>query len=445
MTDSRESKIPQSLVLKPPRQQIAIILLATCVAALLAGRPSLNCGFTSGDDQRFITDHSLVAHPSLDNALKLLTIVHGDLYQPLPMLTFQANFALAESQPKDRFGISAFVFHLTNVVLHALNALFVTLIALRMSRRASIALITGLLFACHPFAAETVAWVSGRMMLLSTTFALVTIWLCLSSRPHKRFAAGVTWLLSLASKVQPAVPIAAAWIDYKQHGKFDRRTTLTHCFLLLMALAASAFAIFTSRQAGFVGDDTEFKSSPAVRILLASRYYLENYVVPAGLSPWVPPPDGVALASAECLIGLVEWIGLLFIAVLCRKRFPIATLGIAAFAILLLPFLAAPAARRFLAADRYMYLPIFGLHLAVASLLVAFSDAVDRLLNPSFIHRFLILPTAAILLPCLLLSWTDSLAWTDTITREERAAFVYPDNPLTHYELASLQLHRAAA
>lgn len=436
-----------------PRRHLVPLLIApfAMALALALGYPTLRADFTSGDDQRFITEHFLVANASFENALQLLTIIHGDLYQPLPMLSFQANYAAADPMPDSRFGVSAWGFHLTNVLLHAVNAALAALLALRLSRRPAVAALAGLMFACHPFAVEAVAWVSGRMMLLGTFFALATLLLCLrdgaaeartgGGRTRSPFArqwiiTPFTWLASLLSKVLPTVPFAAAWLAFREKRMIERRDVVLYGALLLMAVAAAALAVHSSRAAGFVGEDGEFASSPVVSPVLAMGYYIENYVLPLRLSPWVPPAEGVTFESLLFWRAALEIAALVALAVWLRQRSPIAFAGIVLFALLIAPFLFTTAARRFLAADRYMYLPIFGLHLAVADLLVRLSDRLDRILMPSLRHRYLLLPAAVILAPWLMVGWNLSLAWSDTVARELRVAAVYPDHPLAHYELA---------
>ena len=84
----------------------------------------------------------------------------------------------------------AWLFHLTNTLLHAVNAILVYFLIrmLERNRRAGgegistsadsigiIAVIGALVFAVHPLQVEVVAWVNGRMMLLSTLFGLLTL------------------------------------------------------------------------------------------------------------------------------------------------------------------------------------------------------------------------------------------------------------------------------
>ncbi len=461
------------------------VLLIVSGVAFAFGWPTRNGAFLSGDDQRLVTDHVLVNHPTLDHAWKLLTIVHGDLYQPLPMLSFQADYAMASVVPALRFGVSAYGFHLTNIFLHTLNAGLVCLVALRISRRHSVAFLTGVMFACHPFAMEPIAWVSGRMILMATTFALLTILICLHRRPDGRgygpWWAGLVWSFSLLSKVLPSVPIAAAWCDYSRNGLLPRRTWLVYAVLMAMGLGAGMQALRATDTAGFrQAAEAEATTSIPVRLLLATGYYLENYVWPNRLSAWSPPAENETITSPDTLRALFLMAVFVSLAGFTRKRDRTIHTGLMLFAILLAPFLYASLSRRMLAADRYMYLPMLGLHLAAAAATVRAFDFLrgsiknshradpedrdvenvhDRIRDRSLTVAALTkvpLPihppsrgqsavmgrsVVAVAAAAVLAIWFGigrSLAptWADTISRDQRVLAVYPDDVLAHCELA---------
>ncbi len=152
--------------------------LVVC-AAVLMGLPTLRGRFVGGDDHRLVLDHVLVSRPSWSHAAQLLGMVHRDLYQPLPLLSFSAEFAVLKAlglrADVNGPGGGAWLFHLTNVLLHALNAWLVWRLIRRLHGDWRVAACAGVLFAVHPLQVEAVAWVNGRMMLMSTLFVLLTL------------------------------------------------------------------------------------------------------------------------------------------------------------------------------------------------------------------------------------------------------------------------------
>ncbi len=414
--------------------------LIIAAIALAFGWPTRHGAFLSGDDQRLVTEHFLVNHPSLAHAGELFTTFHGDLYQPLPMVTLQLDYARAEPTPTERFPVSARPFHVTNIALHALNAVLAYLLATRLAQCRRVGLLVGLMFACHPFAVEPVAWISGRMILLATTFSLATLCLCIGpakSRLGTDAAAILTWIAAILSKVVPTVPIAAAWCDYVQGGRLSRRKIAIYVVLILLAIGGSYLALQATEEAGFLeGMQAQDVAPMPIRLLLATRYYLENYIWPSRLAAWSPPPADMTIGSPPPLTAIVEIALLVTLAWVARKRLPAAYVGIVLFGILLTPLLAASAARNFLSADRYMYLPIIGLHLAVAATAVATLDELSQRFSRIRADLLVGLPLVLVLAAWMSYSWLLTSTWRSSVSRDSRVVHVYPDSELAYAELA---------
>ena len=88
-------------------------------------------------------------------------------YRPLTSLSYWLDF--------NAWGLNPASFHLTNILLHFLNAvaLFCVLLGLGFGRPASFA--GALLFSVFPLHFENVAWISGRTDLLSFLFAALSL------------------------------------------------------------------------------------------------------------------------------------------------------------------------------------------------------------------------------------------------------------------------------
>lgn len=421
-------------------------MLIVAAVALAFGWRTLDAGFIMGDDQRFVTDHYLVNHPSLENARTLLTIPHGDLYQPVPMLSFQANYALASQTST---GVSPFGFHLTNVFLHAINAMLVVLLAAALTRRVTAGALTGLLFAAHPMAMETVAWVSGRMILLATFFSLIVLLLAVR-RPRtagQKWAIAIwfTWILSLASKVMPTIPVVAWLFDRSAHRERDRRGLWTYFALFVIGAAAVVAMSRLSQAEGFADvRKTGFADAPQ-QLLIAAGAYMEQYILPTKLSPWTPPANDVTWSDPRVYRAGLEVAAVLILIVLLRKRAPIVSVGLATFALLLAPFLFASLARRLFVADRYMYMPIIGLHLAVVVSLMSIVGMLSgrKARDAAATHSTgsaATIPVMALAGWWLFISLNLAPAWHDTISYARRVIECFPDHPDAHNELARAYL-----
>lgn len=385
------------------------------------GLPTLRGGFVGGDDHRLVLDHVLVNRPSVEHALKLFTIVHRDLYQPLPLLMFSGEMAVARAFNLFHSGSQsgAWLFHLTNVLLHALVTIAVFLTVLMLHRRLrptdngtpmiqrprwthfrpakdganraehvqarshsnqtpqsavgtadsqslAVATFAALLFAIHPLNVEVVAWINGRMMLLSTLFALCGIlafarWL---DRPHWIDAAltVLCMVLSALSKVRVGLPLLLLLVAMMR-GDW-RKLRFWPVWIGAGALTA-LFAwinIDATAQADLFSEAAEHLQGPrAARVLLALDNYFTHVVWPVGLTSYYPTPPVVAWSDPQTLRAMFTVSVAACLLALCIWRVPAARWGVAWFFIALADTLPFIPARNVLAADRYLYLPLVGL------------------------------------------------------------------------------------
>ncbi len=73
------------------------------------------------------------------------------------------------------FGLKPWGHHLTNVLLHALNAVLVFALLQQMTGATWRSLLVAALFALHPLRVESVAWVAERKDVLSAFFGLLAL------------------------------------------------------------------------------------------------------------------------------------------------------------------------------------------------------------------------------------------------------------------------------
>ena len=121
-------------------------------------------------------DHFFIVHNAAVRDLRHAPSVFSSAYfaltgersiRPLVTLSIMMEWAL--------WGKTASAFHLTNALLHLLNALLVTRLVRRLFRRDVLASATGLLFLVHPVNAEVVNAVSFRDDSLCLLFSLLAI------------------------------------------------------------------------------------------------------------------------------------------------------------------------------------------------------------------------------------------------------------------------------
>ncbi|HZB46013.1 MAG TPA: hypothetical protein VE360_12240 [Pyrinomonadaceae bacterium] len=175
---------------------------------------------------------------------------HGGFFRPVFILSYVSDAAL--------WGRQSFGFHLTNVLLHALNSFFVLLLARRLfdgegvadGRRDAAALAAGLLFLLHPSHTEAVSWISGRADVLATFFGLLSLLFQLPrARARRRAALALSLLcfaLALFAKEAAAfIPLAALLLGARDGAARGARRALSagakHAAPFVLVLAAYVF------------------------------------------------------------------------------------------------------------------------------------------------------------------------------------------------------------
>jgi len=149
--------LPQVVREKGPRAAFA-----AAAVAVLAYLPTLTNGFV-WDDLLHIAGNPRIE--SFRHAAVYLQRLEGVYYRPAVFFSYALDYALWGRAPAG--------FHLTNLLLHGLNAVLLVLVTTRMGLRPRFAFLAGAIFALHPVQADAVAYISGRTDLLMTAGALL--------------------------------------------------------------------------------------------------------------------------------------------------------------------------------------------------------------------------------------------------------------------------------
>ncbi len=282
----------------------ALVLVLTALSFL----PSLQNGFVNRDDVANFLDNPYYRGLGWTHLRWMFSTFYLFNYRPLTWVTFGADYLL--------WGMNPFGYHLTSLLLHALNALvfyFLTLRLLSLSvsmptASASTILRTAagfsaLLFSIHPLRVQAVTWLSARNHLLSSLFFLCTIACYLRATSEATNASrrlywfiGATILYGLSLLSQPSgimLPLILWLLDVyplkrlgdgrgKWFGQAARRVWWEKVPFLILASMAGLIGLFVKQ-----GD--AFEAFGAVRRAALALYGLASYgwrtMVPVGLSP----------------------------------------------------------------------------------------------------------------------------------------------------------------
>lgn len=186
------------------------------------------------------------------------------------------------------WGDAPWGYHLANVLLHALAACLFAVVLRRL--RIPGAWLGGLLFALHPVAVESVAWISEQKNTLSAVFYLLAVLAYLRFDEKRGWGAyagaSALFLLAILSKsVVATLPAALLVILWWERGRLTRRDVLP--LLPWVAVAAADGALTAWFERHFLGaEGADFTLNFLQRTLLAGRiiwFYLGKLLWPANL------------------------------------------------------------------------------------------------------------------------------------------------------------------
>jgi tetratricopeptide (TPR) repeat protein len=257
--------------------------------------------------------------------------------------------------------------HLINAGLHAVNAVLLFLLLVYVTRALWRSLFAAALFALHPLSVETVAWVAQRGTLLAALFSLASLWAYVrySERPGwKRYAAVLAALcLALLSAPAPAaIPLAMLLFDWwplrRSSGTSLRRLLMEKIPLLI---SAAVFLVIDAigNSGGAIPLPLRYRIA---HVCAAYLQYLEKVFWPRSLAAFYStalPGTGVLIGAGFVLVIVSAW------AIRNAKARPSVLVGWLWSVVLLVPaFLLVRGGEAFLS-DRFMYLPLMGISVAI--------------------------------------------------------------------------------
>lgn len=363
------------------------------------------------------------ANPGLQEAPLRYWLGH---IRPVLMFTYWLNYRLAGMEP--------YLYHLFSILAHFLSGVFVWLLTRGLLERAGLEPVRRMLFAAfvalvflwHPLQTESVAYIAGRSEVLSGLFYFaalaVFVW---RSRP------AVTWATSAAvlalyaaavlSKEHAASLVALLLLTdlYWNSGwQGVRRNWRLYLPIAAAAVAAARFVwsvLATSDTAGFRVREFAWYEYFFTQCR-ALWLYFRLFLLPYGQNLDYDFPASRTLLEHGALWGLLGLLLLGAFIVVGRRRFPLASYGLACALLTLAPTssivpLADPVA------ERRMYLAVPWLALALVEPLNRWRASTPRLAG-ALVVWLALLGFAAWKRNHV---WSDEIAlWQDTVAKSPR-------------------------
>lgn len=390
-------------------------IIATCVVlgllTLAAYSPVGLNGFINFDDPDYITANpAVLAGLTPAGIVWAFTTSHASNWHPLTWISHMLDVQC--------FGLHAGAHHFVSVLLHVANAVLLLLFLKRLTGGFRRSAIVAFIFALHPLHVESVAWAAERKDVLSSCFFLLTLLAYIryvsASAERRALSYTVTLLLFaaglLCKSMLVTLPFVLLLLDYWPLRRFSFPGVVKEKIPFFLLAAGSSIVTFLVQQrAGAVSPLAPRTLSFGIgNAPIAYVRYLAKTFWPQDLAAFYPAPAhwpiGLVLGAAG-LVTLISGVTLWQL----RQR-PFLAVGWAWFLGMLVPVIGLVQAGEQAMADRYTYLPMIGLSIAVVWGCAEFAAA--RPTTRSTLTALLI----GVLLMCGVLTWKQVRYWRSSET-----------------------------
>jgi tetratricopeptide (TPR) repeat protein len=344
------------------------------------------------DDKTYISDNTHIRN-GLDRAsLAWSMTTLFQYWHPVTWISHALDCQL--------YGLNPAGHHVTNTIIHILNVVLLFLMLRSVTGAFWRSGFVAGLFAVHPLNVESVAWVAERKNLLCTLFFILAIWAYCwyVRRPGWRRYLAVLGLFALGIMAKPMIvtlPFVLLLVDYWPLGRYGSgrsrdglvgdnsaspdcsggvrprlsrsiiRLAVEKVPMVILAAGACVITVIAQRKDGALGSTAGYPMSLRLENALVSyAKYLQQMVWPSGLSLIYPFPDHhlptweIGLAAAVLVLISVG-------AVVSAKRFRYFIVGWLWYVGTLVPMIGLVQVGFQARADRYAYVPLIGVFVAI--------------------------------------------------------------------------------
>jgi Flp pilus assembly protein TadD len=412
----------------------AWVLSAIAAVALAAFFPVLSNGFVDFDDGLYVFDNEWVRGGLSWEGFRWAFSLprNGETYwHPLTWLSLMLDVQC--------FGVSAGAIHAVNLLLHVAAAAFLYLALDELTARPRASAAAALVWVVHPLHVEAVAWAVERKTVLAGMLAFAALWVYAryAARPSARRLLLVGALLALGMLAKPMVvtlPFLFLLIDVWPAGRTrlaaPARPGAAHEPLPWKRLLVEKAPLFAVVALGLAVAAVTHPVPRVEEVPFALRVanaitgywaYVAKAVWPSRLAVFYPQVATIALWKV--LLALAGMLGAIWFSVWPRLRLP-ATIGILWFLGCMFPMSGLMRGGLWPGmADRFMYLPLAGLVVALVwSAVAAGSPRARRVLTAGAV---LLVAALGARTHAYALRWRDSESlFRQTVESTDRATLM---------------------
>ena len=350
---------------------LVVLCVLVAAAVLLVHWPAMSSKAIAFDDSEYWIQNRLVQTPGWSTVAQFFREVRAPstvqgYYQPLTMVSLMVDWAFG-GRPDNLWP-----FHCTNLTLHTLDTVLVTLFLYLLFRNVWAAALIGLLFGVHPLTVEPVPWIAERKTTLAAFFGLWSLiaFVLYARKSNWLLYCGalVAFVLSLLCKPTAiAIPLLLLILDYWPLRRLSARAVVEKIPFLIVA---GVSAIIT------------YKSQAATSTIYLPKDYPPNWVPlklchdlifypckmlwPANLSSHYPIPEPFDLSQPMLLAGVIGTAILVPLLLLSLRWTRSLLASWLFFFVALLPTIGIIGFSNVVASDKFAYFPALGLLMLLA-------------------------------------------------------------------------------
>lgn len=347
------------------RRKSLLALIVALVVLAVYGR-MVFFDFVYFDDHVYVIDRPEVKAGLTWESLRwALTALEAGFWQPLTWISFMVDYELWGQNPGG--------YHLTNILFHLTNTLLLFAALNRLTGEPVKSILVAALFAIHPLHVEPVAWIAARKDLVCGLFWMLT--LLSYARYVERPGRGtyglvlLSFIMALAAKaVAVTIPFILLLVDIWPCRRLKRDHWLSLVVekipMVVLALAVGGVTWYAEGQADAIKGWEEFPLTTRMsNAVVAYAFYLYKTFIPLGLSVHYPHPG--TWPTVTWVVSLALLIIISCYAAAVFRRSPYFLIGWLWYILATLPMVGIVQIGSHAFADRYTYLSLTGVFIAL--------------------------------------------------------------------------------
>lgn len=419
--------------------QIAVVCVVLAVVTVIAFRGIWSNEFLLYDDNYYVTENQHVQQGVTLRSIEwAFTTFDESNWHPLTWISHMVDWNLYGNDPAGH--------HMTTLCLHDANAVLLFLLLLYMTGYVERSAMVAFLFALHPAHVESVAWLAERKDVLCALFWFATLFAYawyVRRASWRRFALVVCGCACalLSKPMAVTLPFTLLLLDIWPLRRIAfKPETRSHWLSGLWMLCVEKWLLFIMAAISCILTYIAQHASGAVTVLPLPLW---QRLCTAAISYWryiriMIWPDPLTIcyyydvSHIKVLAAVVSAIALVLVTAACwyfRKNRPYCLVGWLWFLGTLAPVIGIVQVGKMAMAERYTYVPLIGLFVAVVWLI---GDAVAHSPKIKFATQLL---AVAVLVACVAKTDAQVKVWKDTITLFSHAIKVDPRGELAYLNL----------